>query len=62
MSAEQLADAIASPKPVYAGSLEDAAERLARDLRPGDVFVTVGAGDVEEVGPKVIERLRRGAA
>ena len=58
MSAEQLADAIASPKPVYVGTLDEAAERLASDLRPGDVFVTVGAGDVEKVGPQLVERLR----
>jgi UDP-N-acetylmuramate--alanine ligase len=62
MSARQLADVIESPKPVYAGALEQAAERVLRDLRPGDVFVTVGAGDVEKVGPQVVTGLRRGAA
>ena len=47
---------------MYAGTLEEAAKRVLRDLRPGDVFVTVGAGDVEKVGPQVVAGLRRGAA
>jgi hypothetical protein len=27
-------------------------------LRPGDVFFTIGAGDVDQVGPMVLELLR----
>ena len=40
----------------YVDSFEDAAERIAADLRAGDVFFTVGAGDVDSVGPMVLER------
>jgi hypothetical protein len=35
---------------------------VAANLQPGDVFFTVGAGDVDAVGPMVLERLRGGAA
>ena len=44
---------------MYVDAFEDAAERIAADLREGDVFFTVGAGDVDSVGPMVLERLRR---
>jgi UDP-N-acetylmuramate--alanine ligase len=57
MTAEQLAAEVTSPKPTYCATFEEAAERVAADLRPGDVFFTVGAGDVNMVGPMVLERL-----
>jgi|CXWL01.1.fsa_nt_gi UDP-N-acetylmuramate--alanine ligase len=44
----------------YVDSFEEAADRIAGDLREGDVFFTVGAGDVDSVGPMVLERLGRG--
>jgi UDP-N-acetylmuramate--alanine ligase len=59
MSAEQLAAEIESPAATYAGGLDQAAEAVAGLLRPGDVFFTVGAGDIERVGPMVLEALRR---
>ena len=31
-------------------------------LKPGDVFFTLGAGDVDEVGPMVLEGLRKRAS
>ena len=58
MSAEHLAMEIRSPKATYAGSLEEAARLVAHELREGDVFFTVGAGDVEKVGPMVLEILQ----
>jgi UDP-N-acetylmuramate--alanine ligase len=60
LSGRDLAAAITSPAATYVDSFDDAAERVAADLREGDVFFTVGAGDVDSVGPKVLERLRRG--
>lgn len=59
MDAEALANEIQSPPAVYAGSLENAAETLAAALKEGDVFFTVGAGDVEKAGPMVLELLSR---
>ena len=38
-------------------ALEDAARFLSRRARPGDLVVTVGAGDVERVGPLILEEL-----
>ncbi len=38
-------------------SLEDAARFLARRARPGDVVLTIGAGDVEEAAPLILEAL-----
>ncbi len=36
-----------------------AAERLVTMARPGDLVLTLGAGDVTEIGPQVLERLSR---
>jgi UDP-N-acetylmuramate--alanine ligase len=57
MTAAQLAAEITDPQPSYAASFEEAAGMVAADLRPGDVFFTVGAGDVDTVGPLVLDRL-----
>jgi UDP-N-acetylmuramate--alanine ligase len=58
LSGEDLTAAVASPPARYAGGFENAAEVVAGALRDGDVFFTVGAGDVNTVGPMVLERLR----
>lgn len=57
LSGADLARAIDSPRAEYVASFDDAAERISRELRPGDVFFTMGAGDVNEVGPIIAERL-----
>jgi UDP-N-acetylmuramate--alanine ligase len=61
MTGAQLAAEIESPKPGYFETFEEAAEGVAAELREGDVFFTVGAGDVDSVGPMVLERLKRRA-
>jgi len=61
MTGAQLAGEIAAPKPGYAATFEEAANLITAELRPGDVFFTVGAGDVDTVGPMVLERLGRAA-
>jgi UDP-N-acetylmuramate--alanine ligase len=62
LSGRDLAEALtaAGTPATYADSFEEAADAVARELREGDVFFTVGAGDVDSVGPMVLERLRRG--
>ncbi len=60
LTGKDLAAAITSPKAVYCATFEDAAVRIAGDLQNGDVFFTVGAGDVDRVGPAVA-RLQGGA-
>jgi UDP-N-acetylmuramate--alanine ligase len=57
MTAAQLAVEVHDPEPTYCETFEEAAEVVAADLRPGDVFFTIGAGDVDSVGPLVLERL-----
>ncbi len=59
MDAETLAGEIDHPHAVYAGSLAEAASVVAKSLTEGDVFFTVGAGDVEKAGPRVLEALKR---
>ena len=39
-----------------------AALRLARLARPGDLVLTLGAGDITRIGPLVLDRLERSAA
>lgn len=59
MSAQELAEAIDSPPASYAGGLEEAPSKVTEALRPGDVFFTIGAGDIDQVGAKVLEALRK---
>ncbi len=58
MSAEELAREVRQPRARYAGDLAQSAAAAAAVLAPGDVFLTVGAGDVEKVGPMVLEALK----
>jgi UDP-N-acetylmuramate--alanine ligase len=58
MTAQQLAAEVEMPPPTYCETFESAADAVAAELQPGDVFFTVGAGDVDTVGPMVMERLK----
>ena len=58
MDAEQLAAEITAPPAVYAGPVAEAAQTAAAHLREGDVFFTIGAGNVDAAGPLVLEALR----
>ena len=58
MDAAALAAEIHHPEAQYVASFEEAADRIAADLRPGDVCFTLGAGDVTELGPMILDRLR----
>lgn len=60
MDAQMLAGEISRPTPVYVDSFEQATERVSADLRPNDVFFTIGAGDITELGPMVLARLEGG--
>ena len=59
MTAEQLSHEVESPKPGYFADFESAAEGIAAELREGDVFFTVGAGDLDAIGPMVLDRLKQ---
>ncbi|MFN8584829.1 MAG: UDP-N-acetylmuramate--L-alanine ligase [Dehalococcoidia bacterium] len=53
LSAQELAAEIKKPAPTYVETFEEAAERIASELQPGDVFFTIGAGNVDALGPMV---------
>lgn len=57
-SAADLARAIRQPAASYAPDFDAAARMAVALARPGDVILTIGAGDVTEVGPKILELLR----
>ncbi len=44
----------------HAGDAAAAIEAVAREARPGDVIVTMGAGDVSKLAPRILERLTAG--
>ena len=52
-----LAAEITMPPARYVESFEEAAEAAARDLGPGDVFLTIGAGPIDAVLPLVRDHL-----
>jgi UDP-N-acetylmuramate--alanine ligase len=35
------------------------AAEVAKDLKPGDMLITLGAGDVTRIGPEILEELRK---
>ena len=61
VSGKLVVDALAERRPGMAigwtPTLDDAARFLVRRVRPGDLVLTVGAGDVDDVGPRVLEAL-----
>ena len=56
-----IVDALAAERPgmpvAWAPRLEDAARFLSRRARPGDLVLTIGAGDVERAAPLILEEL-----
>lgn len=56
--AEDLAAAIERPRARYAHDQDEAAGLAAGLASPGDIVMTIGAGDVTAVGPRVLELLR----
>lgn len=54
VTAALIVDAVSGPEATLGGPVEGLAERLAPRLRPGDLLLTLGAGDITTVGPKVL--------
>jgi UDP-N-acetylmuramate--alanine ligase len=55
VDSERLAAAI--PGALYAGDVQAASERLRELVRPGDVVLTLGAGNVFAAGEELLRRL-----
>jgi len=45
----------------FAASFDAAIEAVVQQAQPGDVVLTLGAGSVSQIGPRVLEALRTGA-
>ncbi|HVW76594.1 MAG TPA: UDP-N-acetylmuramate--L-alanine ligase [Alloacidobacterium sp.] len=58
ISAEALAAAAKHPHVRYASSPEEAMERVAARAEDGDAILTLGAGNVSQLAPQVLERLK----
>ncbi len=43
--------------PVLAASIDEGADRLLADSRPGDVLATIGAGSIEQANPRLLRLL-----
>lgn len=52
-----VAGAVSGPPVRLAGPVEDTAGSVVADLRPNDLVLTLGAGDITMVGPQLLELL-----
>jgi UDP-N-acetylmuramate--alanine ligase len=46
------------PHVVYTGTHEATLRQVLRDIEPGDLVVTMGAGDVDRLGPAIVAGVR----
>lgn len=58
MDARALAAEVTEPKAIFAGGVMESVKVVTEALKPGDVFFTIGAGDVDKAGPEVLRLLR----
>lgn len=52
-----IVDAVSGPEATLGGPVDGLAELLVPQLRPGDLLLTLGAGDITTVGPAVLAML-----
>lgn len=57
VKAEHLAQSLVHSSHSYVGDLNNAVTYLMDRLRPGDVLLTLGAGDIDQVGDEILRRL-----
>jgi UDP-N-acetylmuramate--alanine ligase len=60
IDAEQLVDAIRAHGHRHASlvaELDDVVQRLPRELEAGDLVITLGAGSISSVGPRLLDAL-----
>ncbi|WP_444963093.1 UDP-N-acetylmuramate--L-alanine ligase [Nocardiopsis sp. M1B1] len=61
VTAELITSRVAHDRVWYVPGRDDAVLRVAELARPGDIVLTMGAGDVTELGPRIVEALARRA-
>jgi UDP-N-acetylmuramate--alanine ligase len=54
-----VADAVPGGRAWFLPDRAQAAPLIARIAKPGDVVLTMGAGDVTALGPQLVEAIRR---
>lgn len=59
VTSDLIADVMAraGAPPAFRGGQQEVATALARTVRPGDVVITMGAGDITRSGPELLQRL-----
>ena len=57
VTAQLVVDAVDGPVATMGGPVETLAELLVPELQPGDLLLTLGAGDITTVGPRVLALL-----
>ena len=57
VTAQLVVDAVDGPAATLGGPVESLAALLVPELRPGDLLLTLGAGDITTVGPQVLAML-----
>ncbi len=57
VTSQLVVDAVDGPPATLGGSVETLAALLVPELRPGDLLLTLGAGDITTVGPEVLALL-----
>ena len=58
VTGRDVADAVPAPaRAVFAPTLADAADAALAEARPGDLLITMGAGDVTALGQELVRRL-----
>jgi UDP-N-acetylmuramate--alanine ligase len=66
VTGELLLDAVRAARPGaelrWCPTLDDVVDTLCTELRPGDLCMTVGAGDVTTLADRVVPLLARGAS
>jgi len=63
VSGRDVAAAVRPPaRAVFVPGLAEAADLLDRELRPGDLVLTIGAGDITKLGEELLGRLKKQTA
>jgi UDP-N-acetylmuramate--alanine ligase len=58
VTAQLIVDAVDGPRATAGGPVDGLASVLLPELRPGDLLLTLGAGDITTVGPLVLAALK----